>query len=57
MVFTAISVNIRRIHLKNDNNLDITPTKIICVVVFEKIAKMKDQYLKENQIHFYRIAA
>lgn len=57
MVFTAISVNLRRIHLKNDNNLNIVRTKTICMVVFVKIAKKKDEYLKENQIPFYRIAA
>lgn len=57
MVFTAISVNLRRIHLKKDNYIDGGRYKAICIEVLINISKNKDEYLNQNQIPLSKIAA
>jgi hypothetical protein len=57
MVFTAISVNLRRIHLKNENNTGIAYSKTLFIVIFVDTVKKNNKYLKEIQLPFYRIAA
>ena len=57
MVFTAISVNLRRIHLKNDKNDFITELNVIYIMMYVDCTKKQGEYFNEFQIPCYKISA
>lgn len=57
MVFTAISVNLRRIHIKNDKNDPANRHNVLSIMVYVVGTKNKGEYVKKHQLPYYRISA
>ena len=57
MVFTAISINLRRIHLKNDKNGLIPRKNKLYIVKYADCPKKQGEYFKEYRISCYKISA
>ena len=57
MVFTAISVNLRRIHLKNDKNDFTIRRNTLYIMVFVIATKKKGENVRKYQIPYYKISA
>ena len=57
MLFTAISVNLRRIHLKNDKNDFTIRFNVLYIIVFVIATKKKGENVRKYQIPYYKISA
>lgn len=57
MVFNAISINLRRIHLKKDKNDFISWLNALYIMINVDCTKKQSEYFKEYQMTHYKITA